>query len=167
GGVWTNEELIPSNLDITPELLGLPDDTLKWWGTTTVGATTDSGETVDEIRRRNLLRYLHGFDSLNVGGDSSVYDPRHWIMGDVLHSRPVVFNYTEYQPAAESVCPESADGGDYNSSVIFVGANDGMLHAFRDCDGKELWGFVPDNVLANLKYLPETKHTSYVDSPPS
>ena len=27
--------------------------------------------------------------------------------------------------------------------------------------------FIPDNILGNLKYLPEIKHTSYVDSPPS
>ena len=66
---------------------------------------------------------------------------RDWIMGDVLHSRPVVFNYTQYGPSEENTCAPASSGDPYNSSVIFVGANDGMLHAFRDCDGKELWGF--------------------------
>ncbi len=39
---------------------------------------------------------------------------RPWIMGDILHSEPAVVNYKN------------------NLSVIYVGGNDGMLHAFAD-----------------------------------
>jgi type IV pilus assembly protein PilY1 len=41
--------------------------------------------------------------------------------------------------------------------VIYAGANDGMLHAFKDSkgttgdDGTELWGFIPPDLLGNLK----------------
>jgi type IV pilus assembly protein PilY1 len=51
--------------------------------------------------------------------------------------------------------------------MIFVGSNDGMLHAFRDCDGKEAWAFIPDNVLPNLKYLRESTHLYLLDSAPT
>ncbi len=151
----------------------MPDTSRSWWLTAASPDGLDSflltpAENLNERRRRNLIRYTLGFDSLNVQAGESIYDVRKWVMGDVLHSRPVVFNYTQYGANNEFTCSENPDAdGNYNSSIIFVGANDGMLHAFRDCDGKELWGFVPDNVLDNLKYLPEIKHTSYLDSPPS
>jgi type IV pilus assembly protein PilY1 len=38
-------------------------------------------------------------------------------------------------------------------SVIFAGANDGMLHAFDDDTGAELWAFIPPSLLPNLKKL--------------
>lgn len=165
---WTKQAILPTNSAISETILGLPDDERSWWLTGAIGGAQDAGQTADEIRRRNLIRYTLGFDSLNVQALESVYDVREWIMGDVLHSRPVVFNYTQYDASHEFTCSETADAdGNYNSSIVFVGANDGMLHAFRDCDGKELWGFIPDNILGNLKYLPEIKHTTYIDSPPS
>ena len=165
---WTKETIHSSNADITETLLGLPDSERSWYSTgVSLGGAFDNFTSPDERRRRNLLRYVLGFDSLNVQAGESAYDSRDWVMGDVLHSRPVVFNYTQYSAAEENTCTPASSGDLYNSSIIFVGANDGMLHAFRDCDGKELWGFIPDNILANLKYLPEIRHTSYVDSPPS
>ncbi len=35
--------------------------------------------------------------------------------------------------------------------MIFVGANDGMLHAFDDATGEELWGFIPSEFLSQLR----------------
>ena len=92
------------------------------------------------------------------------------IVGDILHSRPVVFNYSNYSSAYEETCYEDAGGGDFNSSVIFVGANDGMLHAFdggiwdrnrgssaetyneqHDLgDGSELFAYLPHAVARKL-----------------
>lgn len=52
-------------------------------------------------------------------------------------------------------------------TMIFFGANDGMLHAVRDTDGTEAWGFIPPNQLARLKSMVEsTSHQYYVDSSP-
>ena len=52
-------------------------------------------------------------------------------------------------------------------TMVFYGANDGMLHAVRDVDGIEAWGFIPPNQLARLKLLVEgTGHQYYVDSSP-
>ncbi len=164
-GVWTKESVDPTNAGITDAMLDLPPTNstdLSWW--------TSGGwpSNTDAQRKWNLLAYLHGLDSLDVDGSSeSNLDVRDWVMGDILHSRPVVFNYSFYDVAQENMCTPSVSGGPFNSSVVFVGTNDGMMHAFRDCDGRELWSFVPDNVLPYLKYLPELEHTSYVDSPPA
>lgn len=53
--------------------------------------------------------------------------------------------------------------------MIFVGANDGMLHAFKDCDGSEAWAFIPPDLLPVLKYLGPTgnAHTYYIDFSPT
>ena len=92
---------------------------------------------------------MKGFDvdSTIVGAQRS------WLLGDILHSRPLVFNYTDYTTADENYCPESPNPstGKFNSSVLYVGANDGMVHAFRDCDGREMWAFVPPQVLKSLQ----------------
>jgi type IV pilus assembly protein PilY1 len=54
------------------------------------------------------------------------------------------------------------------TAIVMAGANDGMLHAFRESDGGELWGFVPPNVLDDLKNLTPTsgQHEFLVDSSP-
>jgi type IV pilus assembly protein PilY1 len=43
-----------------------------------------------------------------------------------------------------------------------------MLHAFRDSDGEELWGFIPPNLLSSLKDLASlsAEHDFFVDSSP-
>jgi hypothetical protein len=37
--------------------------------------------------------------------------------------------------------------------VIYVGANDGMLHCFDTATGEELWGFIPYNLLPKLRNM--------------
>jgi type IV pilus assembly protein PilY1 len=48
--------------------------------------------------------------------------------------------------------------------MIYVGANDGMLHAFRDCNGSEAWAFIPQDLLGDLKLLPPALHSQYNSS---
>ena len=50
-------------------------------------------------------------------------------------------------------------------TMIFFGANDGMLHAVSDVDGREVWGFVPPDLLSSLKdMILGDGHQFYVDS---
>jgi len=51
--------------------------------------------------------------------------------------------------------------------MIFVGSNDGMLHAFTDCDGEEAWSFIPPDMLGSLKHMTGETHTYFVDSSPT
>lgn len=52
--------------------------------------------------------------------------------------------------------------------VAYVGANDGMLHAFSGTDGKELFGYIPGAIFSNLPSLTATSflHKFFVDSTP-
>ena len=112
---------------------------------------------------KRIIRYVQGFEY-----DGTDTPPqRKWPLGDILHSRPVVFNYSPYTTDEENICYEDRGADNkFNSSVIYVGANDGMLHAFRDCDGSELWSFVPEQVLPYLKDTVDGTHQYFVDSAP-
>ena len=56
-------------------------------------------------------------------------------------------------------------------AMVYVGANDGMLHAFNAATGDETWAYVPKLLLPTLyrladKFYP-TKHQFYVDGSPA
>lgn len=77
---------------------------------------------------------------------------RSWMLGDIIHSKPVVVPY-------------KIDGN--IKPYIFVGSNGGMLHAFNDLDGSESWSYIPNDLLKSLKYLMDNVyHTYYVDNSP-
>jgi type IV pilus assembly protein PilY1 len=117
-------------------------------------------DVADTAAEDNLINYIHGADAYDDDGNGDTTENRIWIMGDVLHSRPTVVHYATYSIADEANCS-------VNKSVVYVGSNDGMLHAFNDCDGSEAWGFIPEDLLPYLKHLPGSTHSYYVDSSPS
>ncbi len=101
---------------------------------------------VTASERTNLIQFIQGYDAFDY--DSNPPN-RPWIMGDILHSRPLVVRYA---------------GGSY----IYVGSNGGMLHAFKDDDGSEEWAFIPPSLLPRLQYLNDPDHHAYfVDGTPS
>lgn len=73
-------------------------------------------------------------------------DPTDFTLGDIIHSSPT-----------------------YHDGVLYVGANDGMLHAFDASDGEELFAYVPALVHGNLKSLADSEegHKYYVDLTPT
>jgi type IV pilus assembly protein PilY1 len=137
GGIALNttpQAFAKTNSLITPAMLGL----------TGVDATT--------TRRNELIDYIYGFDSYDENDNGNVTEKRTWVLGDIIHSVPLIVNYT---------------GSD---SLIIVGSNDGMLHAFDDGPtGGEVWAFIPPDVLGNLnRFRPgqATAHPFFVDASP-
>ena len=139
--------------------------------------------TEDCLSSKNeLISYIRGENDYSCRSRKTD-DDKIWKLGDIIYSTPKVVDYRDY-------------------SVMFVGANDGMLHAFKvgkirrdglsidqkaklckslddsNCPnysstdlkeiGKELWAFIPKNVLPYLKYLgdPDYCHMYFVDLSP-
>jgi len=103
----------------------------------------------DTVGRDNLVKFIQGYDAYY---ENEIYpkgpaNKKDWILGAFIHSRPVVVHYAD-------------------RSVIYAGANDGMLHAFDDETGEELWGFVPPNLLPKLKNLRGETIEFFVDGAP-
>jgi hypothetical protein len=134
------------NTGITPQKLGF----------------NTGNPTADTNARNQLVNFIHGLDAYDWNGPCGTAGPspgddvpdgvtnvkRCWILGSFIHSRPLILHY----------------GG--NDSVIFAGSNDGMLHAFDDGTGEELWAFIPPNLLPNLKNLNGPIIEFFVDGSP-
>lgn len=120
------------------------------------GPIITSGTTSDV---KQLINFVHGIDVYDENGNGNNTEKRAWIFGDVLHSKPFVMNYATYtfNATTEADCTT-------NKSMIFVGSNDGMVHAVNDCDGTEAWAFIPPDILPYLQYNHGNTHTYFVDS---
>lgn len=101
------------------------------------------------LERDEIIDYVHGVDVFDDDEDGIFAESRDWILGDIIHSVPLVVRY---------------GSGD---TLLLIGGNDGMLHAFDDETGEELWAFVPDQVLGGLRdVIPgnSSAHPFFVDS---
>lgn len=94
--------------------------------------------------REKLLKWARGVDVDDVDSDGSSTDIRRH-MGDPMHSRPVVVNYAD----------SSAD--DDIRSLLYVGTNEGFLHAFDTKDGSEEFAYIPHELLGNLNTFYENE----------
>ncbi len=99
------------------------------------------GELTDEALL-NLIKRARGQDTAN--GSSSA---RSWIMGAVMHSRPVALNYGA-TPGYSKANP--------NVRLLF-GSGEGIFHILQDTasdgseSGREVFGFYPRESLANIR----------------
>lgn len=113
------------------------------------------------------LRYIRGdsSDEIDHGG---TFRNRINRLGDVVNSDPL---YIGYPPFFYSFSNYQTFFNSHKNrtGVIYIGANDGMLHAIRESDGEELFAYVPDKVIPNLPLLtnPDYEHTFFVDGPPA
>ncbi len=91
-------------------------------------------------------------------------------LGAVVGSTPAVLDPPSLDPPPDGDYPQFAANLIDRRSIIFVGANDGMLHAIDARTGVEVWAFVPFNLLPKLKALGEGQavgsFTYFVDSSP-
>ncbi|GAP34814.1 PilC/PilY family type IV pilus protein [Piscinibacter sakaiensis] len=118
----------------------------------------------------NLVAYLRG-DRTNETTNtvSPLYRTRANLLGDIINGAPVYvgkppFNYTDAGYASFSAAQAS------RAPMVYVGANDGMLHAFSASTGQEMWAYVPTGVMANMYRLANVSygnnHTYFVDGEP-
>ena len=114
----------------------------------------------DDSEVQDIIDFLRGDDS-NDGG--KYRDRKGWYLGDIIYSAPTVvgpprsfFLENNYQTFKSNNLERS--------TMIYVGANDGMLHAFNFSDGSEAWSFVPEDIRQYLTNLTlEACHKYYVD----
>jgi len=95
--------------------------------------------SADDLEAENIVAYVRG-------NPVSGFRTRTGKLGDIVHSAPVLFGNT-----------------------VFVGSNDGMLHAFNAATGNERFAYVPHLVFSNLPALKEVTftHKFFVDATPT
>ena len=129
-------------------------------------ALDTSNATVDGLGKERLA-FVRGFrdDEESNGGNFRNRDSRH---GDVVNSKPwhvagkAGAGYTANGYAAFRAASTS------RPSMLYVGANDGMLHGFSVANGKEKLAYVPLAVYEGLSQLtqPGYAHRYFVDGSP-
>ncbi len=123
-----------------------------------------------------LLDYLRGDDSReqkNGGG----FRNRSVRLGDIVNSDPVFVGAENFGYAGlpEGLATGSTPYRSFLTSkqsrrkMLYVGANDGLLHAFDALTGEERFAYVPNAVIPSLPVLadPAYAHRYFVDGSPS
>lgn len=142
---------------------------------------TDAGGTVDN-KCPDRLAWLRGDSSKEQRFAGGIFRNRPVsVLGDIANSDPAYVKNENYGYAAGTVSmPEKSGYPAFvaaktsRTPMIYVGANDGMLHAFRADignanSGKEAFAYIPAGVYANLSKLtsPAYSHKMFVDGPPA
>jgi len=131
--------------------------------------TADQKTAAEKAGIVNFLRGQTGLEdrSGNLTGltDNRIFRFRKAVLGDIVDSEPVFVgkppkNYTD----AGYEAFKSARAG--RAGRIYVGANDGMLHALDANTLAESWAFVPSAVLPKMWYLADRSynHENYVNA---
>ncbi len=122
---------------------------------------------VAPAERDQIIDFTRGIDAYDHDVDGNVTEQRAWKLGDIFHSTPVLVTppTLALNDASYRAFKTSMSG---RTTVLIAGANDGMLHAFRESDGQELWAFIPPDLLGRLTELTArtADHPFYVDSSP-
>jgi type IV pilus assembly protein PilY1 len=118
----------------------------------------------------NFLRGQKGLeDRSSNAAEDRLFRYRETTLSDITESQPAFiaaprFNYID---AGFQTFKNSLAG---RAGRIYVGANDGMLHAFNASNGQEVWAFVPTPVIPNLWKLADqdyaTSHKNFVNGDP-
>ncbi|MEW5984471.1 MAG: PilC/PilY family type IV pilus protein [Acidobacteriota bacterium] len=112
-----------------------------------------------------LAPYLNAWDPASL-----IEFVRSRPLGAIVGSTPAFLDPPSLDPPPDADYPGFAAELDRRRSLIFIGANDGMLHAIDARTGVEAWAFVPFNLLPKLKALLDGQAVGgfsyFVDSSP-
>lgn len=137
--------------------------------------TTGIGSQQAALTSSDVVDYLRGNgtkEQTSDGNGPGIYRYRENKLGDIVDSSPL---YVKKSDSGYWVLPANQGGGaTYNTflsgkgsrtAMLYVGANDGMLHGFNATTGVETFAFVPNAVYPNLISLSDKDydHKYYVD----
>lgn len=171
GAIWTAQSLLDTQ---TTRLIAT-------WNSTSNAGVPFQWANISTAQQAQLqptdslgasrLSYIRGVTSLEKRNGGTFRNRSH-ILGDITDSLPayvgtpsnpgLTISSTSYAAFAISKANRQA--------MIYVGANDGMLHAFNASTGAEVFSFIPNSVFSNLYKLStelyNQNHQFYVDGSP-
>ncbi len=131
------------------------------WSSLSASQTTQLGSSA-------TLQYLRGDQSQELQNGGAFRNRSH-ILGDIVNSTPLYVG----PPAAlyfSSSYFSFVSANAARQAMLYVGANDGMLHAFQASTGQEQFAFLPNGVFGKLSQLTaplyNQGHQFFVDGSP-
>lgn len=184
--VWTANDNLPShsnrNIFTSINLAGTafaalpPNNSLS----TAIGPLQVSNQNYNAT---DIIDYIRG-DQAKEGTGPGELRIRTKLLGDIVGSSPISIGYqdfgynlllgvegTSYATfLADKVATFTNNTSGEPETVVYVGGNDGMLHAFHDSaspstDGNELFAYIPSIFLSRLKNLasPNYRHEFFLN----
>jgi Neisseria PilC beta-propeller domain len=120
---------------------GIP---FTWTTSTTSLTTAQQADLGGDPQGRYLLEFTRG-DNAN---EDAKFRKRYSKIGDIIHSRPYYYSHSS------------------TAQRVYVGANDGMLHAFDAATGNEVFAYIPSMLIPKLSQFavnPYQNHKYGVD----
>jgi len=125
----------------------------------------------------NYVRGQRGKENFIRNDLNALYRTRDHVLGDIVNAQPV-FVKAPFANYTDSGYDAFKTSNATRTAMVYVGANDGMLHAFYAgssssdaLGGEERWSFIPSAVLPDLYRLADTNyanlHHFYVDGTPT
>ena len=108
-----------------------------------------------------LIKFVRGYDYFGYKGCANMGEIRDSVLGDIYHSQIVEVGRpsanTLYTGRNQEAYFRSKNGYSQwaaananRDRTLYVGANDGMLHAFDATNGNERWAFIPPFIAGRL-----------------
>lgn len=144
----------------------------KWGSLATAHQTelnTNIANTVDTFGS-DRLDYIRGDRRKEISPTvpGNTFRPRDIVLGSIVNSGLI------YQGKPSTSISDAGYETFYTANkartpAVFVNANDGMLHAFNNADGKELFAYIPGFLASKLSNLPDQdySHISMADATPA
>lgn len=142
---------------------------------------------IESDKLTDLVNYIRGDDSV-ADSRNRTLDGKVWRLGDIIHSSPVMVSSPN---AGYNLSHGDTEYGEFldkykdRRQMVYIGANDGMIHAFNagywdeinkkfntvksgtteHALGTELWAYIPTNLLPHLQWLKDANypHVYYMD----
>ena len=124
-----------------------------------------AGIAPTDAQLSRLVRFVRGVDAYDENANGNSTEER-WKLGDIYHSEAAIVSPPAARTSSrqEDINTEAyyRDQRGYAAfksaratrpSVVYVGANDGMLHAFNADTGIERWAFIPPPLLPKLRAM--------------
>lgn len=139
--------------------------TLAYW----LNRNPENSNVVDN-RARQRLEYLKG----NRSGEGTTFRQRSGVLGDFYSSTPAVVSGARYLVNVTNALENTTTYTTFAANAarrtprVYVGGNDGMLHAFNAKTGVEEFAFIPSAVFNKLNKLTGSNysHEFYVEGTP-
>ncbi|OHX12377.1 pilus assembly protein [Chromobacterium sphagni] len=162
---WQNTRLIATWDGINNK--GVP---FEWpaTGVTGINATQQLQLQPSDLKGSLRLNYLRG-DKSQEAQNGGGFRNRSHLLGDIIDSGPVYVAKPD-GPYSDASYLSFISANASRTPLLYVGGNDGMLHAFNASTGNEAFAFIPNGVFANLYQLTSTSynnnHIYFVDGSP-
>ena len=135
-----------------------------------LNATPYSNPATTDTLGIQRLSYLRGdrTNEIKPSTPTALFRSRDIVLGDIVNSGLV------YVGQPSTTISDTGYSAFFNVNktrrpVVFANANDGMLHAFFDADGKEAFAYIPGFVAGKLNQIPsqDYSHFSINDATPA